>query len=130
MRYPSRRIDSTQDSAPIACQCLQCADRQPPTRNGPETLSLGLLPGTPSLASGTAGGSRKGPFPLRPFCSRPLLGRERRGRPGQLLQLRHHGGDATTVSRRGQLQGWFDQRRRGFPGNPQWVQRLQDKHIV
>ena len=34
MRYPFRKTNSTQESAPIVCQCLQCTDRQPTTRNG------------------------------------------------------------------------------------------------
>ena len=105
MRYLSRRTDSTQESAPIACQCLQCADRQPPTRNRGRTPSRGLFPGPFSLASrvaGAFGSRRKGSltFATPPLSTR--LGRRRGGGRQRLrLQPRHHGRGATTVSRGG-----------------------------
>ena len=68
---PSLRTDSTQELAPIVCQCLQCTDRQPPTRNRGETLSRGLLPGPFSFATGAAGATEKGALPLRPLCFQP-----------------------------------------------------------
>ena len=137
MRYPSLRMDNTQDSAPIACQCLQCVDRQPPTpptRNRGGTPPGGLLPGTPSFATGAAraaGGRRKGHLT---FASPPLptlLGR-RSGGDCQclLLRPRHHRGGATTVSRGSKRGPSLDRPRRKLPRNLQWMQGLLDKSIV
>ena len=82
MRYPSLRTDSTQDSAPIVCQCLQCTDRQPPTCNRGKTPSGGLFTGTLSFATGAAGatgGPRKGRLALRPSFFRPCWAEEEEG---------------------------------------------------
>ena len=119
-------MDSTQDSAPIACQCLQCTDRQSPTRNGRGTPSGGLFPGTTTIATGTAGGRQKGGLTLVSLPLPTLLGSGR----GQLLRPRHHEGGATAVSRKGQRRGCFDQPRRRFPGNIRWMQSLLDKHVI
>ena len=97
MRYPSLRTDSTQDSDPIVCQYLQCADRQPPTCNRSETPSGGLFRSTLSFATRAAraaGGRRKG-----------LLAFE------SMLRSRAHLGQG-----RVKQGGWEKSRRRGKVG--------------
>ena len=88
MRYPSRKTDNTEKYAPIVCQCLQCTDRQPPTRNGGETRSGGLFPGAFSFtprAAGAAGAPRKGRLAFEtPLLPTPL-GRGRGGHCRSLL---------------------------------------------
>ena len=97
MWYPSHRTDSTQGSAPIVCQCLQCADRQPPTRNRGETLSGGLFPGAFLFATRTAGAAEKGALTLRPLRFQPCWVEEEEGssKPAaatEAPQVRHHQG--------------------------------------
>ena len=79
MRYPSLRTDGTQDSAPRACQCLQCADRQPLTRNRGGTLSGGLLTGTLAFATVTARAAEKGALTLSPHRFQPYYVEEEEG---------------------------------------------------
>ena len=86
MRYPSRRTDSTQDSVPIVCQCLQCADRQPPHATD-ETPCQNFFPASPHLATGAAGGRRKGRLTFAPLPLPTLLGRGRGRRHLSLLLL-------------------------------------------
>ena len=86
IRYLSLRKDSTQDFAPIACQCLQRADRQPPTRNGGSTPSGGLLPPQPPRLPPEQPeqpelpeANEKGTLPLRPHLFRPCRIEEEEG---------------------------------------------------
>ena len=63
IRYPSRRTDTTQGSAPIADHCRQWRDRHPPTRPKGAIESVGALSGPfalPTGVAGTAGGLGKG----------------------------------------------------------------------
>ena len=64
IRYPSRRTDTTQGSAPMADHCRQWCARHPPTRPEGATESVGVFSGPFALVTGVAGtasGSGKGP---------------------------------------------------------------------
>ena len=92
MRYPSRRRDSTQESTPIVCQCLQCADRQSPHpqhRRDPvrKTSSRPLF-----ICYRSGWSRRKGRFTLATPLLPTLLGSGRGwGRRSLLLLPRNHG---------------------------------------
>ena len=130
MRYLSLRTDSTQDSAPIARQCLQGTDRQPPTRNRGGTLSRGLLPGTLAFATGVARAAEKGTLPLRPSLP-TLLGRGRGGGHRRLfLRPRHHRGGTATGSRGSGRGPNLGRTSRRFPRNLQGMQRPLNKSVI
>ena len=121
MRYPSLRTDGTQDSAP-ACQCLQCADRQPPTRNRGGPQSGGLLLGTLAFATGAP---EKGALPLHPRRFQPCWVEEEEGAVDAWYHDR-----GTTVSKgsgRGPSLGWTSRR---YPRNLRWMQRPVNKSVV
>ena len=64
IRYPSRRTDTTQESAPMADHCRQWCARHPPTHPEGTQESVGAFSGPFALATGvagTAGGLGKGP---------------------------------------------------------------------
>ena len=67
MRYPSCRMDSTQDSAPVACQCLQCIDRQPPNATDETSCQEDFVLASPRLRPGRPEPDEKGVLPLRRF---------------------------------------------------------------
>ena len=70
MRYLSLIPDSTQDSAPIACQCLLCADRQPPHVMDETPCQEDFFPVLPCLRPERPEpleADEKGALPLRPF---------------------------------------------------------------
>ena len=79
MRYPSLRMDSTQESAPTACQCLQCADRHPPTRNSGGTPPGGFFLAPFRLPPEPPEADEKGASPLRPCLFRPCWVEEDEG---------------------------------------------------
>ena len=79
MRYLSLRTDSTQDSAPIACQCLQCGDRQPSTRNRAEPRQEDFFPAPFRLPLEQPEADKKGALPLRPRFFRPCWAKEEEG---------------------------------------------------
>ena len=82
MWYPSLRMDSTQESAPIACHCLQCTDRQPPpaTEAGPRQENFFPAPfRLPPERPEPPEADEKGALPLRPRLFRSCWVEEEEG---------------------------------------------------
>ena len=127
-------MDSTPKSAPIVCQCLQCADRQPATCNRGETLSGGLFPGLFSLATEkarAAGGPRKGRLTFATPLLLTRLGRERGGgRRSILLRPLNHGGNTAMVGGGIQRKHCLGQSSRRFARNLRRMQRPLNKSVV
>ena len=121
---------TTQVSAPIACHCLQCRDRQPPTLIGRSSPSGRLLPGPltfTSRAAGASGGRGKGSLAFAFLLPLARLAQGRRRSRLLLCLGSTRGACLTRASSRGSCRLT---RRRRFPRNPGRVESPLHKSVT